>query len=140
MKSRISLLLFFVLVLTGCVTRPYTIDDYNQFRKKPLSASKSILLGFVPGLPQLLNGEYLEASVYFTGFSVPLIVNQVLQKTIDTDTEAGQTLMKSTAAICLSFYGISYVDGIVSSFQRTNQFNKIRSEDKEYVDIQEKKK
>ena len=140
MKVRISLVCVFLLLITSCVTRPYTIDDYNKLRKAPLSTSKSLVIGLVPGLPQLLNGEYLEAGIYFTGFSAPLIVNQVLQKTVDTESEAGQTLMKSTAAVCLSFYGVSYVDGVLSSVIRTNQYKSIRSEDPDYIMMKEKEK
>lgn len=110
MRKLILAIVAFV-VLASCVTNPVKSAPI----KKPMGWGWAAVAGIIPGLPQVLNGEYLEAVGYFAAFMVPnMIATQVLG---DTSTPVYSALMATSGAAWVW----SYADGIYSSVKRTNQ-------------------
>ena len=107
------------IVFAGCVTNPYKTEDYS-YENEPISAGVGLFLGFVPGLPQLINEEYAEAALY----SAPTISGILLAVLMPWDTSSKTIVPKypilayvGLAGLYVSI-GLSATDGYLTSKAR----------------------
>ena len=159
--KRLGATFLLVILFTGCVTHHYGATDYPQ---KPLPRPAAYIAGIVPGLPQLINGEYGEAALYFGLAGLGFLMYQFPQGLSDgpersdtypykllTEDEKKQKL-KETSNAGLAFAGMvtaySYIDGVCSTNERYNEWKSVddsfqlelqRQSDEERILAEEKK-
>lgn len=109
-------LVVLLAAIGACVTNPIKPDPKPT--RAPVSPGTAALTGLLPGLTQLLNGEFIEAAIYATAFYAPLAVITAQQLT------EGPLLYALGGSMYASLIW-SYADGIVSSTVRTSQCREI---------------
>lgn len=124
MGKSLSIILMGCLFM-GCVTtNDYTAADFAQ-GKKPMAPGLGILSGFIPGLPQLINGEYIEAGAIFGTF---MLSSAVLQGTGSAEGEIipGKEIPYYAAlGVAVTAWGYGVTDGYSSSRDRVDQYKAI---------------
>lgn len=115
--KRTLVVVFIVLTLASCMyTRPVTKDDY-----RPITNLTSWTV-VVPGLAQILNGEYLKGSLFFIATVVPMVVAENVWGNGSGDGRPGyETPYRITNAIGSSAYIWSMVDGIGTTSRYAEQ-------------------
>lgn len=136
--KRLGATFLLVILFTGCVTHHYRATDYPQ---KPLPRPAAYIAGIVPGLPQLINGEYVEAALYFGFAGLGFLMYQFPQGLSDgpersetypyqllTEEEKKQKLQEtSNAGLLLAgmVTAYSYIDGVCSTNKRYAEWKSI---------------
>jgi len=115
-----------IIFITSCVTRPYIADDKHFITSKP----SSWVLSLVPGLTQIINGEYLEGALIAVGFigftaaSAFMYKGVIENPRIDSNAKNNNSnarLSDSILAWSLLTYGYSYIDGVYSTYKLQDQ-------------------
>lgn len=126
MKKSIVLFFMAVLLLSSCVsTNPYTQKDYDE-GKEVAKPGWSFLAMTVPGLPQLINGEYLEAAIYAGSV---LVGAGIVALTGGIEAEEPTEGLEVPHLIGTALYSLSYTwsmaDGVGSWYKRSNEYRRI---------------
>jgi hypothetical protein len=123
MRNFIGFLLLFSVLLTSCVSSQKMTTE----SPKPISTPVSLFTSLVPGLTQLINGEYLEAAIYLAAVAVPVTgvvytgATTGKWATNDTGGTGAATWWTMAAA---GAYAWNYVDGFASTIQMNSRWNK----------------
>jgi hypothetical protein len=126
----LSLLVFF----SGCVTNQYTKEDFDN-HKEPVSPVMSTIAGIVPGLPQLLHGEYMEAAIYGGGTLLLMGSSYLYFDPQTEEIKPGKELeFRIISTTGLALYTGGMVDGFVTGIKRTQQWRPIYNQFQKEVD------
>ena len=113
----ITVIVFFSgICLLSCLSNPYTIEDFDN-DKRPVSIGAGLLISFVPGLPQLVSGEYVEAAGYAGSFLVPLGLFTVLND------DAPGWIFSASAGVMGASFAFSFGDGFITTLARYLQYD-----------------
>lgn len=154
MKKLIPIFLM-IIILSSCVSNKY---DYYDYPTKPLPRPVAYVTSLVPGLTQIINGEYLEAAVYMSVFGLGMFMYLKPEGLTDPYEEANTTYpLKTTKEIdeelkAISGLGllnagmwlaINYIDGVYSTNERYDQWTNISNqkieESLKAIELQKKK-
>jgi len=113
MKKTITLLIMATVLFASCTTNPITKDNFNP-NNRP--ASPTFLTYLIPGLPQFLMGEYLEAAAYFSLFAFTTY-DYIFMPGVSASVSETDYRKEMLAGVGLS-YLIGSWDGIVSDSDR----------------------
>jgi len=113
MKKILGILLLSFLLLS-CSTNPVTRENYNP-QKRPPSRTMGWIASVVPGLSQILNGEYLEAGLYIAGTAATYITAEALYPGIDYESNPVKMTLVTTGAAIWTW---NYIDGVYSNNTR----------------------
>ena len=113
----ISLILL-ISIITSCVTNPVTYEDAVE-EKKPLGVLPTIILGYVPFVGQLVQGEFVEAGV-LAGAMVGGTALGI--GTMDMDSGEMSPIGFVGASMMAGAIFYSWIDGLVTSIQRNKQY------------------
>jgi len=108
-------------MLLSCVTRPYTNEDKHFITSK----GSSWVLSLIPGLTQIVNGEYVEGAILAAGFigfttvSALMYNGAIDNPTISNDSDT--RLSDSLLAWSIMTHGYSYFDGVASTYRMHGQ-------------------
>lgn len=125
---RKGLILFIIVFLViGCVTNPVTEETFSKYQR-PMAAEWSWLTGFIPGLTQLLHGEYLEAAIYSVVSYVPLTISLTAfaENEWEMIPRRGYEVpfyIMLGLFYCGSYWG--YGEGVYSAYTRNKQWEQI---------------
>ena len=124
MSSPVFLILIIILLLGSCVTNPVTQTDVDN-GKKPLTPWLSAIFMYIPGLGQLLHGEYVEAAVVAGSFFGGIVLGMGGMAENPDDVTAVNVIgiTGMTAGI---LYNMS--DVYVTSITRSRQYSNLTSE------------
>ncbi len=129
MRKKITLFLLMVIFTTSCVTNPITETNFSV-RKKPPDIGPALVAGFVPGLAQFLNGEYLEGAVYAAAFAGSIAGIAVSSEAVPSGPDSVSLVPKPGYEVIagLSIFALvstllaSWGDALVTTWVRTNQY------------------
>jgi len=108
------------LLLLSCSTNPVTRENFDA-GKRPPSRGTGWIASVVPGLSQILNGEYLEAGIYIVGSVIPFVVAEVLYPGEDNMNDIKGGIMASGSF----FWAWNYADGVYSNNTRRADWERI---------------
>ncbi len=120
-KNTISIFITLILlisIITSCVTNPVTYEDAVE-EKKPLGVLPTIILGYVPFVGQLVQGEFIEAGV-LAGAMVGGTALGIGTMDMDTGEMSPFGFVGASMMAGAIFY--SWIDGLVTSIQRNKQY------------------
>jgi hypothetical protein len=139
MKKLLLVFIAFAVLFMGCVTNPYTTEDAKKPRKL-VDKRATWWTSFVPGLTQIINGEYVKGAILMAGtlgLSTTALLSQLeiipnpsvgLDKKDSDDNVIGQYHMAESLGIAaLSAWAGSYIDGTVSTYKLHEQRWKVEN-------------
>lgn len=121
MKKILPLILI-IGIMSACTTNPYTYEDYEA-GKKPAFPFLSPVTGNIPGLSQIIHGEYIEALIIWGailgGTAIAIAGDLNTPDNLD-----GKITPMTSGGISLMAGGIlyNYVDAYATSITRRNQY------------------
>ena len=117
------------ILAVSCATNPVTDENFKMGRK-PLGAWQSALAGIIPGVGQILHGEYIEGAVYASIFAASIAGFSL--SSVDTNPDPGtyspkavpgsEVVFALSAAGILAIGPLSFFDAWVTSNRRTKQY------------------
>ena len=130
MRKKITLFFLIVVFSTSCVTNPITETNFSV-RKMPPNIGIGLLAGFVPGLAQFLNGEYLEGAVYAAAFAGSIVGMAVSSEAVPSGSDSvslvpkpGYEVISGLSIVALvSTFISSMGDALITTWVRTNQYD-----------------
>ncbi len=111
-------LFLLISIFSSCVTNPVTYEDAAQ-EKKPLGVLPTIILGYIPVVGQLVQGEFIEAGV-LAGAMVGGTALGIGTMSEDSGEMSPIGLVGASVMAGSIFY--SWIDGLVTSIQRNKQY------------------
>lgn len=111
-----------ITFLLSCVTNDFTKEDYNK-GNKPLGPGLSAVSGIIPGLPQLLHGEYVESAIYFSVFLVGLTGSNIYAKNENEALPGKELQYYTSGGLAYSGWIASIGDGFLTGMRRKNQYS-----------------
>jgi hypothetical protein len=111
----------------SCVTNPVTEDSFEPHAPPPADIYL-IPTVFVPGLPQLLHGEYLEGIVYILGSigSAALVIpHSRMENEAVYPSGDGADSFYFFSALSAGFYALGVIDAVATSVIRNADWQRI---------------
>lgn len=124
-KVIVVITIFSLLSLSGCVTNDFTEEDYEK-GKKPMGPGLSAISGIIPGLPQLLHGEYLESAIYFSVFVAGTAGVNIYAKNEDEALPGKEIQYYTSSGLAYSGWIASISDGFMTGMRRRNQYSVVQ--------------
>ncbi len=128
MKIKKILLLCCITVFSfSCVTNPITEDSFDPNAPPPadIYLVPTIL---IPGLPQIMHGEYLEGFIYFLGSigSAALVIpNSRMENGAVYPSADGEDSFYFFTGLAAGFYGLGIIDAAATSVIRNSDWDRL---------------